>query len=120
MTRLHVIPLNDELMHGIGLSCWCHPMLQAEGGSQIAVHNAKDLREANERNGHVNPDKKWATVEEIISPPLYTPAQLVELRAATVKEVGEREFTCDTCAWASHCEFAFDGYNTDGDCLAGK
>jgi hypothetical protein len=30
------------------------------------------------------------------------------------------EFTCDTCGAVSFCTLAFDGYNTDGDCLAEK
>ena len=29
-------------------------------------------------------------------------------------------FTCDTCKDNDNCEFAFDAYNTDGDCLASK
>jgi len=44
----------------------------------------------------------------------------------TLKELIERardpieSLTCyDCCQWAK-CEFAFDGYNTDGDCLADK
>jgi hypothetical protein len=28
--------------------------------------------------------------------------------------------TCDRCARAATCPCAFDGYNTDGDCLASK
>jgi hypothetical protein len=29
-------------------------------------------------------------------------------------------FTCDDCGAAATCEYAFDLYNTDGDCLAEK
>jgi len=29
-------------------------------------------------------------------------------------------FTCDDCAAALTCEYAFDDYNTQGDCLAEK
>lgn len=29
-------------------------------------------------------------------------------------------FTCDTCPSNDTCEWAFDGYNTNGDCLAEK
>jgi hypothetical protein len=29
-------------------------------------------------------------------------------------------FTCDDCPSAPSCEFAFDLYNTNGDCLAEK
>ena len=28
--------------------------------------------------------------------------------------------TCSRCAGCSGCDFAFDPYNTDGDCLAEK
>lgn len=28
--------------------------------------------------------------------------------------------TCDFCGDRHTCEFAYDGYNTDGDCLAMK
>lgn len=30
------------------------------------------------------------------------------------------EYTCDDCQQVDKCEFAFDLYNTDGDCLAEK
>jgi hypothetical protein len=32
----------------------------------------------------------------------------------------EGKFTCDGCRAAPRCSLAFDPYNTDGDCLAGK
>ena len=28
--------------------------------------------------------------------------------------------TCDNCPSKNTCEWAYDGYNTDGDCLAEK
>jgi hypothetical protein len=28
--------------------------------------------------------------------------------------------TCEACEWNDNCEFAWDLYNTDGDCLAIK
>lgn len=41
---------------------------------------------------------------------------------AIVKElfVRKKVSTCDTCGDNKTCEFAFDGYNTNGDCLAIK
>ncbi len=30
------------------------------------------------------------------------------------------KLTCDNCPQRLQCEFAADGYNTDGDCLAEK
>lgn len=42
---------------------------------------------------------------------------LKEMRARWVIE----KFTCNKCdAEANGCEFAFDGYNTNGDCIAIK
>lgn len=31
-----------------------------------------------------------------------------------------RNYTCDDCTDADQCEFAYDSYNTNGDCLALK
>lgn len=40
------------------------------------------------------------------------------------KEVADlfkiESFTCDACPARRTCDFAFDAYNTDGDCLAEK
>lgn len=30
------------------------------------------------------------------------------------------EYTCSKCKWDSECEFAYDPYNTGGDCLQDK
>jgi len=30
------------------------------------------------------------------------------------------KFTCDDCSMVRDCTLAFDGYNTDGDCLYDK
>lgn len=38
----------------------------------------------------------------------------------SVGVVGPIEFTCDGCVEADTCEFAFDPYNLDGDCLGEK
>lgn len=49
---------------------------------------------------------------------------LQELRKFVVmrdfKGVDDVAFTCDGCARAPVCEFAFDAYNTNGDCLEMK
>ena len=39
---------------------------------------------------------------------------------AMVREFFALRYTCDTCLDNKICEFAFDGYNTNGDCLAIK
>lgn len=57
-----------------------------------------------------------------------TPGDLVELRARMVawqdKHLGPVPagfaFTCDGCGDAPTCQFVFDPYNADGDCLAEK
>ena len=36
------------------------------------------------------------------------------------RQEGVRLLTCHTCLSNKTCEFAFDPYNTDGDCLAIK
>ncbi len=50
--------------------------------------------------------------------------QLAEIRAHVVEKFSEAygitEFTCDQCSAVRTCEYAFDPYNTDGDCLAEK
>lgn len=55
-------------------------------------------------------------------------AALLQLRARMVawqdKHLGPVPagiaFTCDGCGDAPKCEFVFDPWNTDGDCLAEK
>lgn len=50
------------------------------------------------------------------------------LRAGVVREYATDRtidadalvFTCDDCPAKNTCDFAFDLYNTDGDCLAEK
>lgn len=62
-----------------------------------------------------------------MSAPL-TDVDLVQLRAKNIawqdKHIGpvpaDIVFTCDGCGDAPTCEFVFDPYNTDGDCLAEK
>lgn len=55
----------------------------------------------------------------------FTSEQLKAFRAKMVEHCNElgrapEKFTCDDCARASKCKLAFDGYNTDGDCLYSK
>jgi hypothetical protein len=53
-----------------------------------------------------------------------TDEEVAALRASKVEFFSEHfdltEFSCDRCAAVKTCEFAFDPYNTDGDCLAEK
>ncbi len=58
--RLHVIPLDDVTLHAGQKKCWCHPCEREPG---IWVHNAKDAREAKERDGIIT-GKSWATLAE--------------------------------------------------------
>jgi len=60
---LHTIPVGgDEPLHQGDRNCWCFPFMESEG---IAVHNAKDCREALERNG-VRHSGKWVLILEAI------------------------------------------------------
>lgn len=55
-----------------------------------------------------------------------TPAQMKAFRKTVIARVAEitgtspAKFTCDDCKIANICTLAFDGYNTDGDCLYDK
>jgi hypothetical protein len=46
--------------------------------------------------------------------------ELAKIRAVTVADFPIDVFSCDDCGARKTCEFAFDAYNTDGDCLAEK
>ncbi len=57
----------------------------------------------------------------------WTDEELAKMRAQSVAYITEitrddraREFTCDDCEARSVCEWAFDAYNTHGDCLMEK
>ncbi len=57
---LHVIPVGGkEPVHECNFNCWCFPIFE----NGVIVHNAKDVREAQERQGKVSKDKKWAVVK---------------------------------------------------------
>lgn len=45
---------------------------------------------------------------------------LAKRRADVAKDFGIEAFSCDECSARTTCEWAFDPYNTDGDCLAEK
>lgn len=47
--RYHVYPVNDFAEHDIdGVTCWCVPVVKAEGSGHIVIHNALDGRESND------------------------------------------------------------------------
>lgn len=52
--------------------------------------------------------------------PTRTDADLAIVRADVASTFDIDKFTCDDCPARQTCEFAFDAYNTDGDCLADK
>ena len=56
---LHVIPLNDYIMHYAHEDCPCSPFDDGEGSM---VHHALDGRERLEREGIVTEGLGWATV----------------------------------------------------------
>lgn len=41
-------------------------------------------------------------------------------RNGEVMNVTDIKYTCDECDLAPTCDLAFDGYNTNGDCLLSK
>lgn len=43
-----------------------------------------------------------------------------DLRTAAARDWGIESFTCDDCAARFGCSYAFDPYNTEGDCLGRK
>jgi hypothetical protein len=72
--------------------------------------------------------------EEEVNMKSFTVKQLAKMREQGVESIvthagafGGRvidpktvKFTCDKCKAAPNCEWAFDDYNTNGDCLAEK
>jgi hypothetical protein len=44
----------------------------------------------------------------------------LEIFQRTGNRADNRKITCEDCLDNDNCEFAFDHYNTDGDCLAIK
>jgi len=52
----------------------------------------------------------------------YTVPTLREIQEMVKKdqELSLEDFTCFDCSFWKTCEYAFDGYNTGGDCLATK
>lgn len=67
-------------------------------------------------------DDAWAE----ISKPIVHGISIQRLSDAIVKSDDEfrqidlKSFTCTTCIAQNYCAYAFDLYNTDGDCLADK
>lgn len=49
-----------------------------------------------------------------------TDEELSKIRAEVAQGWEIDEFTCDKCSDRYDCEYAFDMYNTNGDCLANK
>lgn len=60
---VHIIPLGDLRLHDAQIDCWCYPMESTPG---IWGHNAKDCREARERQGNLKSSPGWILVGEKI------------------------------------------------------
>ena len=75
-------------------------------------------------------DNKWYPIDDDLinthnTRDHYYRRQLLEktkqLRAETIKEYNDiNDFECDYCCSNEKCEYAFDAYNTNGDCLGIK
>lgn len=67
---------------------------------------------------------RWTT--PWVAESLEAKRKLLVLRQESVKHLrlvvgyDVERFTCDDCSGAPDCDYAFDGYNTNGDCLAEK
>ena len=51
---------------------------------------------------------------------LYDAEAVKQMEDAGLNVPLKEQMTCNGCQDASVCEFAWDPYNTDGDCLASK
>ena len=51
---------------------------------------------------------------------LYTDEEIVDLAKDGISVPPKEDFSCNTCDDAPICEFAWDLYNTQGDCVASK
>lgn len=51
---------------------------------------------------------------------IYTNKAIEELNEMQLYVPSKEEFTCNKCPAADDCAFAWDLYNTNGDCLADK
>lgn len=58
---LHIVPIDDDLVHEYNVCCSCEPNLTVSATKQIAVHNAIDQREEKEILG-LHTEKGWLTV----------------------------------------------------------
>lgn len=64
-------------------------------------------------------DELRDAIERIYSKVTEGPPTVKDLLAKNVtQDIGA--YTCYDCSQWRNCEFAFDGYNLDGDCLADK
>lgn len=64
----------------------------------------------------VDPDDQWSN----LTPPL-TLDQMRRLEELSLQDHAPGvTLTCSSCTSAGVCALAFDGYNTDGDCLMTK
>lgn len=65
--------------------------------------------------GDIESDEVVRTERELAR---YRDVSVARLRR--LGETGPIVFTCDGCHHRTYCRYAFDAYNTDGDCLADK
>ena len=66
--------------------------------------------------------RRWWYSGMLLDVPARSDEALVRLRIQASADDGEPKdgFTCDACDARFTCAFVFDGYNTNGDCLAEK
>lgn len=70
----------------------------------------------------VRPDDEYVWSRELTDEELqkFRKDRMQYLADQSFSYLKDKTFTCDTCGFVKSCVFAWDLYNTDGDCLASK
>lgn len=73
-------------------------------------------------NGHPMEDRAPLTHLELnaLAEMAVLDAAAFDVKYGTPPVTTVKDFTCHDCCDCSICEFVYDMYNTDGDCLASK
>lgn len=61
---LNIIPINDLHDHIEESTCDCNVTVQVVNNNMLFIHNSFDKREVDEKNGIINPEKGWISIEK--------------------------------------------------------
>jgi MoaA/NifB/PqqE/SkfB family radical SAM enzyme len=99
------------------LTCKANEELLHELAKRLGIPEYKTIKQERtqrimEESGALEPVKK-------------TPEEIKRMRDTCLEDLKSlgivpKEITCDRCKSNDVCEWAYDAYNTDGDCLACK